>query len=138
MKSIILQTAVRYIVPLMLLFSFFVLLRGHYEPGGGFVGGLVAGIAYALYSLAFGTRLSKRILRYEPINIIILGLSLALLSALIPIFFGYDFMTGIWGNYQFPILGKIGSPFLFDVGVYFVVLGISLKIIFTISEEVER
>ncbi len=137
MKSIILQTAVRYIIPLMLLFSFFVLLRGHYEPGGGFVGGLVAGIAYALYSLAFGTNHAQRILKYEPLNIIIIGLSIALFSAIIPIFFGYNFMTGIWGYYNFPILGKIGSPFIFDVGVYFVVLGISLKIIFTISEEVE-
>ena len=137
MKSIILQTAVRYIVPLMLLFSFFVLLRGHYEPGGGFVGGLVAGIAYALFALAFGTKLAKRILKYDPLNIIILGLSLALLSAIIPILIGYDFMTGIWGDYKFPILGRVGTPFLFDVGVYFVVLGISLKIIFTISDEVE-
>ncbi|MBX3045058.1 MAG: Na+/H+ antiporter subunit B [Candidatus Kapabacteria bacterium] len=137
MKSIILQTAVRYIVPLMLLFSFFVLLRGHNEPGGGFVGGLVAAIAYSLYVLAFGIRLAKRIFKYEPINVIILGLSIALLSSIIPIVLGYDFMTGIWGEYKFPILGKLGTPFLFDIGVYFVVLGISLKIIFTISEEVE-
>ncbi|MDX9790077.1 MAG: Na+/H+ antiporter subunit B [Candidatus Kapaibacterium sp.] len=138
MKSVILRTAVRYIVPLMLLFSFFALLRGHNEPGGGFVGGLVAGIGYSLYSLAYGTRLAKKVLRFDPINIIITGLSIALISALIPLFFGFDFMTGLWNDYKFPILGKVGTPFIFDVGVYLTVFGISLKIIFSISEEVNQ
>lgn len=138
MKSIILQTTVKYIIPLMLLFSFFSLLRGHNDPGGGFVGGLVAAIAYALYSLAYGTRLAQRVLKFDPINIIITGLSIALISSLIPVLFGFDFFTGIWGDYKFPILGKVGTPFLFDVGVFFAVLGISLKIIFTVSEEVEE
>ena len=55
MESSILQTATRYLLPILLLFSFFLLIRGHYNPGGGFVGGLVASIAFVLHSFAYGT-----------------------------------------------------------------------------------
>ena len=135
MFSIILSTASRYLLPLMLIFSFFLFLRGHNEPGGGFVGGLVAAAAYALYLIANGIEEAKQLLKAEPIKLIALGLFFAILSTFISLIAGQDFMTGIWAKNEFPVVGKVGTPLLFDLGVYFLVLGIVLKIIFSLAEE---
>lgn len=135
MFSIILSTASKYLLPLMLIFSFFLLLRGHNEPGGGFVGGLVAAAAYALYLIANGVEEAKKLLKAEPIKLIAVGLLLAIFSALISVFTGQDFMTAVWAKNDFPVVGKVGTPLLFDLGVYFLVLGIVLKIVFSIAEE---
>lgn len=133
--SIILSTAVKYLIPLLLVFSFFLLLRGHNEPGGGFVGGLIAAAAYALYTIANGVENAKQFLRIEPLFLIALGLLIALVSGLISLFAGEIFMTGLWMKNEIPVIGKIGTPILFDVGVYFLVLGIVTKIIFPLAEE---
>jgi len=135
MFSIILSTASKYLLPLMLIFSFFLLLRGHNEPGGGFVGGLVAAAAYALYLIANGTDEAKKLLKAEPIKLIAIGLLLAIISAFIGVIYGLDFMTGVWAKNEFPVIGKVGTPLLFDLGVYFLVLGIVLKIVFSLAEE---
>ncbi|NMB80420.1 MAG: Na+/H+ antiporter subunit B [Ignavibacteria bacterium] len=133
--SIILSTAVKYLIPLLLVFSFFLLLRGHNEPGGGFVGGLIAAAAYAIYTIANGVENAKQFLRIEPLFLIALGLLIALVSGLISLFAGEIFMTGLWMKNEIPVIGKIGTPILFDVGVYFLVLGIVTKIIFPLAEE---
>ena len=138
MFSVILSTASRYLLPLMLIFSFFLLLRGHNEPGGGFVGGLVAAAAYALYLIANGIQSAKKLLRVEPVYLIAFGLLLAITSAFISVFTGAEFMTALWTKNDFPVLGKVGTPLLFDLGVYFLVLGIVLKIIFSLAEEDNR
>jgi len=135
MFSVILSTASRYLLPLLLIFSFFLLLRGHNEPGGGFVGGLVAAAAYALYFIANGVYEAEKLLKAEPIKIISLGLLIAILSTIPSIINGQNFMTGVWLDINFPVIGKIGTPLLFDVGVYLLVLGIALKIIFSLAEE---
>jgi multicomponent Na+:H+ antiporter subunit B len=135
MFSIILSTASRYLFPMMLIFSFFLFLRGHNEPGGGFVGGLVAAAAYALYLIANGVDEAKKLLKAEPIKLIALGLLLAVISAFISAVTGQDFMTGVWAKNEFPVIGKFGTPLLFDLGVYFLVLGIVLKIVFSLAEE---
>lgn len=133
--SIILSTATRYLIPLLLIFSFFLLLRGHNEPGGGFVGGLVAASAYALYAIANGVEEAKKLLKAEPLFLIALGLLIALASGTVAFFFGQDFMTGMWFKDEVPVIGKLGTPLLFDLGVYFVVLGISAKIVYSLAEE---
>ncbi len=135
MFSVILSTASKYLLPLLLIFSFFLLLRGHNEPGGGFVGGLVAAAAYALYFIGNSVEEAKKLLKIEPIKLVAIGLFVALLSAIPSLLMGKDFMTGIWLKKDFPLIGKIGTPFIFDVGVYLLVLGISLKIIFSLAEE---
>lgn len=135
MKSVILQTATKYLMPLLLIFSFFLLLRGHYEPGGGFVGGLVAASAYALYAIAYGVKESQKLIGNEPIYLIATGLLVSLLSTLPAVFAGKVFMTGLWMKQEIPIIGKIGTPLFFDIGVYILVLGISTKIIFALLEE---
>lgn len=134
MKSLILRTAANYLLPLLLLFSVFILLRGHYLPGGGFVGGLVAAIAFVLHAFANGTESTQRFLAYNPGYLIPLGLFVALLSGLLPMFFEAEFLTGIWFEDPLPVIGMVGTPLLFDIGVYLVVIGVTLTIIFTIAE----
>lgn len=137
MNSLILQTAVRYLLPLLLLFSIFVFGRGHNEPGGGFVGGLVAAAAYALYAIAYDTRAARQILPTEPRILVGTGLLIAFISGVIGVFSGYPLLTGQWRDFELPGFGKveIGTTLLFEAGVYLVVLGVTLIIIFALAEE---
>lgn len=133
MKSAILQTATRYLLPILLLFSFFLLLRGHYYPGGGFVGGLVASIAFVLHSFANGTENTMKILRYKPLLLIPIGLAISAVSVTFPLLLGFPPMTGLWFEEPIPVIGMIGSALFFDLGVYLVVIGVVLTILFTIA-----
>lgn len=133
--TIILRTASNYLLPVLLLFSIFILLRGHNLPGGGFVGGLIASIAFVLHSFANGLKNTKDLLIVHPGYLMPLGLAISFLSGLAPvIFYDLPFMTGLWYPENVAILGHIGSALFFDIGVYFVVNGVTLTIIFTISE----
>ncbi len=134
MRSSILQTAAHYLLPILLLFSVFLLLRGHYYPGGGFVGGLVASIAFVLLSFANGTEDTLKILRYKPLSLIPIGLMISSLSMFLPLLFGLPVMTGLWFDEPIPVIGMIGSALFFDIGVYLVVIGVVLTILFTISQ----
>lgn len=138
-RSVIFVTATRYLLPLMLIFSIYILFRGHNAPGGGFIGGLVAAAAFALFRFAVGTRATRKLLRIEPYTLIGWGLLTAVISALIPLF-GYNkpFLTAIWWeDIVLPSLGKLGSPAIFDTGVYLVVVGVVMLILFTLAEEEE-
>jgi len=135
MGSIILYLAARYLMPLLMVFSVFLLIRGHNEIGGGFVGGLVAAAAFILYAIANNVQDARRILRIHPRLLIAAGLLVALLSGLIGWLSGKPFMTGLWLKDPLPVIGKIGTPLMFDVGVYLVVIGVTLLIIFTLAEE---
>jgi multicomponent Na+:H+ antiporter subunit B len=135
MHSLILATAIRLLLPLMLLFSLFLLLRGHNEPGGGFVGGLVVAAAFALYTLAHGEKEGRRMLRVAPLQLVATGLLIALTSGLLPLLAGQPFLTALWSSFPAPVIGHAGTPLLFDLGVYLLVAGMSLLIIFTLMEE---
>jgi multicomponent Na+:H+ antiporter subunit B len=135
--SIILRTATRYMMPLLLLFSFFLFFRGHNLPGGGFVGGLVAASAFILYTLAFDSARARRILPARPSVMVSAGLLLALASGLAALLEGAAFMTGEWIRFRAPVLGEVdlGTPLIFDAGVFLVVAGMALAVIFTLAEE---
>ena len=135
MDSPILRSGARLLVPLMLLFSMFLLVRGHNEPGGGFVGGLVAATALALVLLSEGLDEARRLLRVDPLALVAAGLLVALASGVPPLLRGWPYMTGLWLKVPLPVVGKVGSPVIFDVGVYLVVLGIVLAILFALAEE---
>ena len=133
--TIILKTASNYLLPVLLVFSIFILLRGHYLPGGGFVGGLIASIAFILHSFANGLDKTKELLIMHPGFLLPLGLGISFLSGLAPVaLFDLPFMTGLWSHEPIAILGSVGSALFFDIGVYLVVTGVTLTIIFTISE----
>jgi multicomponent Na+:H+ antiporter subunit B len=137
MNSLILRTATRFLVPLLLLFSIFLLLRGHNEPGGGFVGGLMAASAFILYAIAFDVKSTLRELRFDPHLFIGFGLLIALISGLFPLLVGRPFLTGLWGYVGLPGVAflELGTTLFFDIGVYLPVLGVTLMIILTLAEE---
>lgn len=135
MKTLILKTASRYLLPLLLLFSVFILLRGHYLPGGGFVGGLIASIAFVVHAFANGLEQTKHLIRIHPGYFMPVGLLIAFLAGVTPMFLSsLPFMTGVWFPEPLAVIGMIGSALFFDIGVYIVVVGVALTIIFTITE----
>ena len=134
-RSMILPVAARQLMPLLLIFSVFLLFRGHNEVGGGFVGGLVAASGLMLYGLAYSFQAVRQTLPAEPRAIAALGLLLAGLSGLLPWLQGMPFMTGLWLKQALPVIGKVGTPLLFDAGVYLLVIGIVLWILLTFAED---
>lgn len=133
---IILKTATNYLIPLLLMFSVFVLLRGHYLSGGGFVGGLIASIAFVLHSFAHTTKETLKLFSFTPKTLIPIGLSVSIISAILPAFSGTPIMTGLWLDTPIAVIGSIGTALFFDIGVYLVVIGVTLTILFTIKENV--
>lgn len=138
MRSLILSSATRLLLPLILLFSLYLLLRGHNEPGGGFVGGLVAAAALSLYAFAFGVRVAEAAMRLNTLGLIGSGLLLAAVSTVIPLLLGEPFFTNVWFPHELPIVGKVGISTLFDIGVYLLVIGSTLTIIFAMAEAEEE
>lgn len=134
-RSILLPVATRYLMPLLLVFSIFLLIRGHNEVGGGFVGGLVASSALMLYGIAISPEALRKLLPVSPERLVAAGLCVAFLSGLISVFAGKPFMTGLWLETEIPVIGKVGTPLLFDVGVYLLVIGIVIWILLTFAEE---
>ena len=133
MNTMILRETTRRLVPLILVFSVFLLLRGHEQPGGGFVGGLVASIAFSLYAFVFGPQAARGILRADPRAVGAVGLAVAIASGFVgSIRDAAPFLTGQWGT----LAGlKIGTPVMFDVGVYLVVIGVVLTLVIGIKEQ---
>jgi multicomponent Na+:H+ antiporter subunit A len=130
-NSPIFATAARLLMPLLLLFAVFLLYRGHNEPGGGFVGGLIAAAAFALYAIAFGVQRARAALLVRPLTLLGAGLLIALLSGLPAVLRGQPFLTAWWA----PAPLAVGTPALLDVGVFLVVTGVVLMMIFNLAEE---
>ena len=137
LRSLILSVATTYLLPMLLLLSIYLLLHGHNSPGGGFVGGLVASAAFSLYAIAHSVKEARSLLRIHPRILIGLGLLTAMASGCISLFFKKPFLSGLWSSFGLPVEGKLGSPVLFDTGVYLTVIGVTLTIIFSLAEEVE-
>jgi multicomponent Na+:H+ antiporter subunit B len=137
MSSLILQTTARLLHPLLLLFSVFIMVRGHNAPGGGFAGGLVAAAAFALYTVTFDPASARQALKVSPATLTASGLLLALSSGLPALLRGQPFMTSLWTKLPLPAVGalEVGTVLLFDAGVYLVVIGTTLLIIFSLAEE---
>jgi len=112
--------------------SIYVLYRGHNQPGGGFIGGLLAASGYVYYMMAFDVESALKKMIAPPFTIIATGLTLAFSSGFLAIFNQQPFMTGKWIS----ILGiKLGTPTLFDIGVYFTVLGVLVSIMSAILDK---
>jgi multicomponent Na+:H+ antiporter subunit A len=129
--SPIFRTAARMLMPLLLLFAAFLLWRGHNEPGGGFVGGLVAAAAFSLYLMAFGVGRARRALFVTPMTLLGVGLLVALVSSLPAAVLGRPFLSAQW--VVEPL--TLGTPMIFDIGVFLVVTGVVLMMIFSLAEE---
>ncbi len=135
MNSLILRAATPFLVSLTVLFSIYVLLRGHNEPGGGFIGGLIGASAFATYAIAEGVGAMRRAMIVHPISLAGMGLLIAALSGVMSIVFGDPFLTGQWWFPEFnPDLKYISTVVLFDIGVYLVVVGAIVAIICGLEE----
>lgn len=132
-KSAILQIAAKVLRPLLIALSIIVFLRGHNEPGGGFIGGLMVGAAEVLYVMAFGVNEGKKVVFLNPIKMMGLGLTVALLSGIPAVLTGAPFMKGEWVDFGMGI--KLGTPVLFDLGVYCTVIGMLTQAAFSLMEE---
>ncbi len=137
MQSVILKIAGRHFLRILVIISVVVLYIGHNLPGGGFIGGLILGSAFVIYAMAFGVDETRSALRFDPLAFIAIGLLLALASGLFALLSGQTFLTGQWfelfPNSTFAL--KLGTPLLFDVGVYFTVAGMLTLVVFSIKEE---
>lgn len=121
MNMLILQSASRVLLPISLVFSVYLLLRGHNEPGGGFIGGLVASAGLTVHGVAAGRTRLLRAMRLSPPGHAACGLVLALVSGLPGLVLDAPFLTHQW--YQGPGGLAIGTTLVFDLGVYLAVLG---------------
>ncbi len=137
MRSMILSNAAKLLCPLLLVCSVLVLFRGHNAPGGGFVGGLLAAAAFALQTISHGPGAARSALRVQPHTLLGVGLMASLASGIPALLAGQPFLTGRWASFTVPLAGtiKAGTVMLFDAGVYLVVLGSVLLMVFTLSEE---
>ena len=121
MNNLILQLAGRALLPLSLVFSLYLLWRGHNEPGGGFVGGLIGAAGFTVYGLPRGRARLLAALRWPPVGIAGIGLLTALLSGVPGLLSGAPFLTHQWRIWDGGF--AIGTALAFDVGVYLAVLG---------------
>jgi multisubunit Na+/H+ antiporter MnhB subunit len=136
MRSLILKTATRLIVGLILIFSIYLLLRGHNAPGGGFSAALVAGTGFALFAIADGPAAVRQAIRTSPQKIAMGGIGLALIAGFLAQMTGQPFLTGLWWIWQNGRTSAlaIGTPLLFDLGVFFTVLGTILTLLLALEE----
>jgi multicomponent Na+:H+ antiporter subunit B len=137
MRYFILAYAGRILFPCLIVLSLAVLYRGHNLPGGGFIGGLMAATAYILVGIGSSMAQAKALLRVDPVVLLGLGLLLAIVSGLPGMLGGGAFLTGKWlPTFSVPLLGQVhlGTPLVFDVGVYLTVIGFTLHTTFCLAE----
>lgn len=130
MKPYLLQVSTRLMCPALFVLSLIILYRGHNLPGGGFIGGLMAASSIIMLALAFGWASALKRVPMDPLIIMTIGMAVALISGLPGYISGDPFMAGRWlPAIEAPVIGKIklGTPLLFDVGVYLTVLGFTVK-----------
>ncbi|WP_179862094.1 putative monovalent cation/H+ antiporter subunit A [Longibacter salinarum] len=131
--SVVLQTGTRLLMSVLLLASLFLLWRGHNEPGGGFIGGLVGAAALVLYTIAYRAEGTQRILRVAPRILVGAGLAVALVSGLFAVVTGQPFLTGLWVSVGDSGALKLGTPLLFDIGVFITVVGVVLTMVLSLE-----
>lgn len=134
MSSLILRIATRVLAALLLVFSIYMLLRGHNAPGGGFIGGLLGATGFILYGVAHGVPAARIALRVDPRSLTVTGLVVALAAGLWGLVARDAFFVGLWWS---PAEGLyLSTVLLFDIGVYLVVMGAVLTLVFALEEEV--
>ncbi|SIQ01526.1 multisubunit sodium/proton antiporter, MrpB subunit [Rhizobium sp. RU33A] len=133
--SVIFSTMSRLFFVLLLGAAVFMLFRGHNEPGGGFIGGLFAALAFALLALSDSVAKARKALIVHPVVLIGLGLVLAFVSGIPGLISDRSFLTHWWFE-----LGSthLGTATAFDIGVFMVVIGGVLSLVFRFYEGVEQ
>jgi len=146
LRSSLLQTSMKLILPLSFIFAGYVFFKGHNEPGGGFIAGLIASVGLAVYRMSEGVESLRRLIPLKPTSMAAIGLAFALTTALFPMLYGlmitgepHAFLTS--GHWHIPLPGgssyHLTSVTFFDLGVFIVVIGVSVGIINRFEEELE-
>lgn len=136
MQTLIFRTISPFICALMILFSVFITLRGHNEPGGGFIGGLIAASAFAILGISHGVGAVRRALHFHPMAFSGFGLFLGAVTGLPSLLSTEPFFTGQWVFPQiFGVEVALSTPMFFDIGVYFVVVGTMTSVALALEEE---
>lgn len=133
--SVILDEGERWLFRLIVLVSIYYTVRGHNAPGGGFIGGLIAGAAFTLRYLAGYTTEEEICGRLRPSALLGVGALTAIVTAMVPLFVGDALLeSAVWSG-DFPLIGefKVVSAAIFDAGVYLVVLGVILTILLALG-----
>ncbi|MBM7704649.1 Na(+)/H(+) antiporter subunit B [Metabacillus iocasae] len=135
-NDLILQTVTKVVAFIIAIFAVYLFFAGHYTPGGGFVGGLMASAALVLLLLSFDIKTVQEVIPVNFRTIIAIGLLIAVVPGLFSFFFGVPFLTHTFGYFNLPIIGKtaLATVTLFEVGVFLVVVGFTMTVIQTIGE----
>ncbi|MCG6657703.1 monovalent cation/H+ antiporter subunit A [Halomonas campisalis] len=132
---LILAVVAQILLPLALLVSVYIFLRGHNQPGGGFIAGLITSVALILQYMARGHDWTRQRLPLSYAVVAVSGLAIATATGLGSWLFGYPFLTSAFGHFHIPLIGEIelASAMLFDVGVYLAVVGATLMILINLG-----
>jgi multisubunit Na+/H+ antiporter MnhB subunit len=139
--SFILKGTATLIAIIVQIFSVYLFFRGHNLPGGGFIAGVASGIGVLLLILANGTGIVSRICPFDPLRLCAWGLAVAVLAGLPGLFISDAFLTQYhYKNTDFPVLGSLylGTPLVFDLGVFMVVLGVIIKVTLVLMDALHR
>ena len=133
---LMMQTLTRMVLPLMLMVSVYIFLRGHNLPGGGFIAGLIAAVALIVQYLANGIEWTKSRLKFQNDSLIAYGLLIATLTGVISMFIDYPFLTSAFSHLNWPIVGEfeVASAIAFDLGVFLVVVGSTVLILVQLGQ----
>ena len=136
-SSPILSITLQWLVVLLGIVSFFLLLRGHNEPGGGFSAGLVAASAVIIMTIVYGAEVGRKFLFFQPLSYISIGLFIAVLASVFRL--NTAVMGSVWVKLSlgFTTL-KLGTPLLFDFGVYVVVLGVVSSFVLELESAINK
>lgn len=137
LRSTVLEVADRWLFRVMLVVSLYYTMRGHNAPGGGFVGGLIAGAAFMLHFLAGGQRFDRLSGVVSPETLIGLGLAVSLATSAAPLLVGGMLLESHIWFLDIPVVGevKLVSSLFFDLGVYLVVIGVVLAVLVSLGIE---
>lgn len=136
-NDLILRTTASLIAFILLGFAVYLLLAGHNSPGGGFVGGLMTSGAILLMNMAYGFNVVRKVLPINFVNLIPIGLAVAVGTSVGSFLFQQPFLSHTYGYFRFPIFGEIelATAMIFDLGVYLTVVGVMMTIILSIAND---
>ena len=139
-RTLMLEVTARALFPTILVFSIYLLCVGHYGPGGGFSAGLVAGLAFVLRYLAGGSTDPGAVIAIRPPVLMGVGLTVAVLTALVPLAFGNPVLSSAKFAVPLGLLGKleIVTSLFLDVGVYLLIVGVVLDLLRALGSGIER
>ncbi|KQP74082.1 cation:proton antiporter [Microbacterium sp. Leaf288] len=139
-RSIMLEVIVRILFHTIIIVSLYLLFAGHNLPGGGFAGGLVAGMALVMRYIAGGRYELGAAAPTDAGRLLGTGMTIAVACAIVPVFFGDQPLTSYFWEWDVPMLGHVEfvTSTLFDIGVYLVVIGLVLDVLRSLGAEVDR